>query len=106
MATQASAFRADSRFVPRLDRAVLAALMTEDFVPDGGSLFAGVLSLPRGFHLEVRGTDLTRVRHADDRDLCCGRLTGRAYLDRLAAAIEELAGEAFTGDRLVTVPEP
>jgi len=58
VATQASAFRADSRFVPRLDRAVLAALMTEDFVPDGGSLFAGVLGLPRGFHLEIRAPDL------------------------------------------------
>jgi hypothetical protein len=97
LASAAKVFRRDPRFVARMDDDSLAQMLTLGYMPAGGSLFAGAGGLPLGFHFEVRGGTVARVRHADDRDLCGGELRGSAYLDHLEETISALVVEAFAG---------
>lgn len=101
LASEARVFRRDPRFITRMDRDSLAAMMSQGDMPAGGSLFAGVTGLPLGFHFEVRGQTVARVRHDDDRDLCGGTLRGPAYLDHLEETITALAREAAAGGDVV-----
>ena len=101
LATEAKVFRRDPRFVTRMGDDSFAQMLTLGYLPSGGSLFAGVTGLPLGFHFEVRGKEIARVRHADDRDLCGGVLRGPAYLDHLEETITAIVAEAFAGEGVV-----
>ena len=95
IATEVKAFLTEPRFRPRLDPEATSCIVAlgHEF---GRGLFAGVEAVPQGHHLVVDGDVVRTVRHWDARD-ALGSLRGPDYAERLHAAIEELAAEAFAG---------
>lgn len=101
IASEAKAFLCDPRFTPQLDEEALSTLLALETLIDGRTLFAGVDGLGIGRHFEVSDGRLTTERHWDAREATGGTVRGEAYVEHLAGALDELAGWAFRGDRLL-----
>lgn len=101
LTTGARACSVFPRFSARVDDTALAELLTLGWITRGRSLFDGVEGLPLGHHFEWTREGLHIVRHADDRDLLGGTLSGDDYVDRLCTTMRDLAAETFAADDII-----
>lgn len=98
LASEAKAFTAHPRFAARLDEQAFAEMATLGRIMSGRCFFADVRLVAQGCHLEIDQSRVSEVRHWRPADAAGGELRGAAYVDHLAATMEELGGECYSGD--------